>query len=201
MFWSNQHDIMLCRNVLLVEPYNHKFGSRERGNAWDVIVTELNNLQQPKFTVTKRAVRDRYNLLLTNFKQEERERERASGINVEETEIDTLLFEIMDKSKEAARIHDDESENKKKSMEKEKESAAEQRQRAMETFAESRKRNSEGSSNESKKQRRTSSDTLSYLREKSEQEFELRERELKVREEENKMMKHMFQAVLEKLTK
>ena len=65
MTWSNKHDVLLCREIILIEPFAHKEGSRERGSAWDVIASELNCINEGsvKFEVTKRAVRDRYNLL------------------------------------------------------------------------------------------------------------------------------------------
>ena len=67
MVWSEAHDILLCREAILVEPYAHKPGSRERGNAWNMISSELNGITEVQFNVTKRSVRDRYNLLVDNF--------------------------------------------------------------------------------------------------------------------------------------
>ena len=35
--WSAQHDVMLCREILLAQPFQHKFGLREREHAWDEV--------------------------------------------------------------------------------------------------------------------------------------------------------------------
>ena len=67
MVWAERRDVLLCREALMVEPYAHKQGSRERGNAWDMISSELNSITEIQFNVTKRSVRDRYNLLIENF--------------------------------------------------------------------------------------------------------------------------------------
>ncbi|XP_057292871.1 uncharacterized protein LOC130621582 [Hydractinia symbiolongicarpus] len=201
MFWTNEHDIMLRKNVLLVEPYFYKVGTRQRGNAWNLIESELNKTIEPKFNVTKCSVRDHYNLLLENFKREYREHEKASGINVEESELYGLLFDMTERSHEAKALFDNENDVRKKSLENEKTSAVEQRNRAMETLGETKKRNNEEKSENPKRQRRTSSDTLAYLKEISEQEFQLRERELKVKEEETNMFKTMFKIFMDKMKK
>ena len=165
MVWTERHDVLLCREALLVEPYAHKQGSRERGNAWDMISSELNSITEIQFNVTKRSVRDRYNLLIENFKKTERENEKASGINIEETELDNLLRELVEKAKEAALGYADRN----KSVETEKQCAEEIRLQAMESLGETKKRKEHSPDDETpKKFRRTNTDTLSYLRERSE---------------------------------
>lgn len=193
MVWINQHDILLCREALLVEPYQHKLGSRERGNAWDHISAELNGLIEVKFVVTKRSVRDRYNLLLENFRKRDRQNEKATGINVEETELDSLLDELSQKSHEAEHAHNDETSDKKKALENEKKAAEEIRLTAMESLGETRKRNDTSPSEQkAKKSRRSSSETIDYLREKSQREFELRERELQLKTDENAILRELI---------
>lgn len=120
---------------------------------------------------------------------------------MEESELYGLLFDITERSHEAKASFDNENDVRKKSLENEKTSAVEQRNRAMETLGETKKRNNEEKSENPKRQRRTSSDTLAYLKEKSEQEFQLRERELKVKEEETNMFKTMFQIFMDKMKK
>jgi len=56
MVWSAQHDVMLCREILLAQPFQHKFGSRERGHAWDEVADRLSTISDPKFYVDQRAV-------------------------------------------------------------------------------------------------------------------------------------------------
>ena len=54
------------------------------------------NQKVEELSVTTKSVRDHFNLLLTKRKNKKRENERASGINMEKKEIDTLLDEILE---------------------------------------------------------------------------------------------------------
>ena len=67
--WKREHDTCLIREVLVVEPYIYKPLSKERGNAWKQIGENLNQIQNPVFKVTSRAVRDRFSKLLVKFKK------------------------------------------------------------------------------------------------------------------------------------
>ena len=39
---TTNHEIYLCSEVLLIEPYQYKHGSKESGGAWQLIADELN---------------------------------------------------------------------------------------------------------------------------------------------------------------
>ena len=100
--WSKEHDILLAREILVVEPYKFKCRSRESGQAWDLIATYLNAIQSPRFRVSQKSVTDRAKILLRNFKLKIREGGRASGIEVPElSELDVALEEIAEKEKAA----------------------------------------------------------------------------------------------------
>ena len=86
--------MVLCREVLLMEPYQHPYRTKERGDVWKKIALNLNGLDHPKFTVNKKSVRDRLTLLITKHKAKMRQEENASGIACEETELDRALEEI-----------------------------------------------------------------------------------------------------------
>ena len=60
MTWSNQHDVALCREMLVVQPFRFKHGTRDRGQSWDRIAKNLNKLDHPMFLVDQRGVRDRF---------------------------------------------------------------------------------------------------------------------------------------------
>ena len=47
------------------------------------IANDLNDLQLPRFRVTKRAVRERYSLLSEKFKAKMRQEDKASGIETD----------------------------------------------------------------------------------------------------------------------
>ena len=101
MNWTFEHDVMLCREILVIEPFSFRYGSRERGQAWEKIAHNLNQSIYPKFNVDKRAVRDHFLKLERVFKRQIAEEERASGISPESTELDMAMEEIVEKSKEA----------------------------------------------------------------------------------------------------
>ena len=120
MEWSEKHDVVLCKEVLLMEPYQHPHRSKERGDAWNHIALNLNGLDHPKFTVNKRSVRDRLTLLIIKHKAKMRQEENASGVTCEETELDRALEEVIDKKKLA-----NEKSSEAKNKEKEEKAAAE----------------------------------------------------------------------------
>ena len=101
MKWTEDHDLTLCGEVLLQEPFKYPKNSKERGEIWGQIALNLNSLASPIFKVSKRSVRDRLTLLQTKYKEKIREEERASGIDCEETQLDTAVEEILDKEKAA----------------------------------------------------------------------------------------------------
>ena len=70
-----QHDILLRRQILHIQPWLHRHGSVERGQLWDEIAAVLNSLEKPGFKVTSRSVRDRYACWLRNIKQNGMKRE------------------------------------------------------------------------------------------------------------------------------
>lgn len=86
---------MLCREVLVVQPYQHRPKSTERGNAWTSIANELNAIQEIRFSVTQKAGRDRVKLLVEHFKRKARE-VSASGIAPDESELDEALQTIIE---------------------------------------------------------------------------------------------------------
>ena len=78
--------MFLCREVLVMDPFQYPYRSKERGDVWGQLAIHLNCTSHPKFKVTKRSVRDRLTLLQNRFKEKMKEEEKASGIDCEETE-------------------------------------------------------------------------------------------------------------------
>ena len=179
MEWSDKHDLVLCREVLTMEPCQHPYRSKERGDVWNQIAINLNGLDHPKFKVNKRSVRDRLTLLITKYKAKIRQEENASGIACEETELDQALEEIIDKEK----LADEKSSEAKKKEKEEKSAAEEHRQSAMERLGQTKKRNADSETDgaQAKKTRRSSSDVVEYLREKHERESDQRKEEMELR--------------------
>ena len=91
----------MCREVLDIEPYQYKLRSPERWKAWETIASHLNATSHPKFLTKKFQIR---------LNREE----RASGISDDNSELDNLLEEILEKEKAAKEKLDNDDEDKKK---------------------------------------------------------------------------------------
>ena len=64
MYWTEEHDRLMCREILAVDPFTGtKKGTVQRGAKWKIIADHLLDILEPKFKVDLRAVRDRYQLL------------------------------------------------------------------------------------------------------------------------------------------
>ena len=182
MRWTSEHDILFLREVLVHEPWEQKYGSQQRGKVWEKIAESLNGLNtvcELYFKVTQRTVWDRYKLLVDNFKKREQEEAAASRISPEETESDIALADIIERFKETDKIHKKQTDEKKSKNEVDTHKAAEMRRRSLETFSVSNP--TLGNEPVVKKSRNTGSETVQYLREKSDNELKLRTEELNQR--------------------
>ncbi|CAH3112710.1 unnamed protein product [Porites lobata] len=125
MEWTDDHDILLLREMIATEFFQCKKGSPDRGKIWESIQERLNKLDNPKFMIKeKRGVRDRWNLLQAKFKRTQREELQASGIDCELSEKDMLIEELCEREDSFS------AKDKKKSDDKE--AAEEIRKKAME---------------------------------------------------------------------
>ena len=97
MSWTEEKDILFCREILVSKLFSTKKSSPERGQVWNDIADTLCQLQQPIFRVNQKSVRDHYNKLVKGYKRKMRDELNASGISPEQTEIDQLLEEIVEK--------------------------------------------------------------------------------------------------------
>ena len=131
MKWTEQHD-MLCREILLIQPHKYRSKSTERGNAWTSIASDLNAVQELRFTVTQKAVRDRFKLLVGRFKRKMNDEEAASGICPGESELDQALQNIVELMDEAEQQYDKDTHEKQTKLENDRKSAEELRNKAIE---------------------------------------------------------------------
>ena len=182
----------MCREVLDIEPYQFKLRSPERGKAWETISSHLNATSYPKFRVTPRSVRDRYNLLTKKFQVRLNKEERASGISDDNSELDNLLEEILEKEKAAKEKLENDGEDKKKSLANEKAAAEDMRKRALERVGQTAKRKGKEEGLEAEKSKRKSrkstGEAVEYLKERASKEIQLREQELELRKKEHDSM-------------
>ena len=80
------HDILLCREVLSVNPFSAQKISNERGKLWEEISTILNSTSGVRFFVMKRSVRDHLNILIKRYKKKMTAEEKSTGVSPELTE-------------------------------------------------------------------------------------------------------------------
>lgn len=175
MHWTKDHDILLVREVLAVDPFSEPKGSRERSSLWEVISFHLNAVPDPKFAVNARSVRDRINLtLIKKYKKKMSEEEKASGIEGDPpSEFDNAMEEICEKSDAADKEQQNQSKGKKEKIEKEKKEAEEMRNRALERVGETRKKQqldagcADPDVKPGKRVRRSGAETIDYLKEQA----------------------------------
>ena len=87
---------MLCREMLVIQPFRFKHGTRDRGRSWEKIAQNLNDIAHLNFIVDMRGVRDHFGKVEKNFKKKRAREERASGICPDEPdELDQALEEIV----------------------------------------------------------------------------------------------------------
>ena len=179
----------------MVEPYQHKPGSRESGSAWETIAQNLRKTQTLRFSVTQRLVRDRFRLLQNRFKISQNRKLTQSGINPEPTEVDVALEDISERMSVCIESQKTETQAKKDQVEKKKKSAEEIRKKAMESLGQTKKRKIEQGASESKKSRRSGNDTVQFLREKAELDRETKKEELRLKEVELQMRRDEQKAI------
>ncbi|XP_068747071.1 putative uncharacterized protein DDB_G0274435 [Montipora capricornis] len=196
MKWSEEHDLMLCREVLVMEPFKYPKQSRERGEIWGEIAQNLNGLSSPKFTVRTRSVRDRLTLLLKKYKEKMRNEEQGSGMKCdEETELEMALSDIIEKEQAADLERKENTNTLTKKNETDKASAEESRLKALERLGQTKKRNADSCDEVIKpKSKRSTTEAVQILKEKfeNEKEFRKEEMELKKKEQENKAAQHQI---------
>lgn len=199
MVWNDIKDELLCREILLLEPYKFKARSRERGNIWKQIAEHLNEVSNDDifFKVDNRAVRDRFNILIAHYNEKMKEQEKASGISPEPTPLDEALESILDRMKIAEEELEKASKENEANDKKEVEKAEEMRKKAMETFSESKARKHDDfESPPVKRSRSSGSDTIQFLREKAESDRDIRQQELELQRSQQEQQSNMFMSMM-----
>ena len=197
MEWKPECDILLLQEIIVSEPYNYKASTRERGKIWDEI-TETERLNASDAFANKlkqkRAVRDRYSLLAKKYKKKMTDEETASGISPEMSEMDKLLEQIIERFEESDREAADRADQADRGRDNERKKAEEMRKRSMEKLGETMKRKADEDQGESctPKKRASGSETIVYLKEKAEKDFDLRKEELEIKKKDHDQQSQMF---------
>ena len=100
MEWTEDHDVLLLREILASDLFSFKKGSVARGERWESIAEKLNEVKTLSFHVKyKRAVRDRWVLLQKKYKAKMHQEETASGISMDMSERYVLLKKLAGKKR------------------------------------------------------------------------------------------------------
>lgn len=191
--WKRNHDILLLREALHLEPYKFKFSSSERGQIWTKISDTLNACTETKFQVTQRSCRERFKKIMDDYDKKDKMEQKASGIDAQYGEYEQLCEELKERIKECH----EELEKEKTKEEEEKACAEDMRLHAM--GAMKRKKSEDGSPGKQATKRRTS-DTLEYLKQSMEvkkQELEIKGKELQQQQQQLATQNQMVMQILE----
>ena len=90
MEWTNPHDIALCREIILVNPFKAKKKTIPRAKLLEEVATNVNKMDTIEFNTSQRGVRDRYMRISNKFRARMVEEQRASGISPETSELDVF---------------------------------------------------------------------------------------------------------------
>lgn len=201
MEWTEEHDVLLLREILGSNVFVVKKGSPARGLAWEAIVESLNKIDSPKFQLKdRRAVGERWVLLRKKFTKKMSEEEKESGISVDDlTEREALIEELVSREDTATADADFAS----KQQDKDKETAEDIRKKAMETLRETKKRKSEkdASPKRRKSGQRCAQPLVDFLREKADADREVRRQELDMKKKEQENQQQVMQSLLQEQQK
>ena len=129
------------------------------------------------FRVNARAVRERFNLLLCQYKTILKDENNATGISPESTPLDEALENLLERVNACEEEQMQMNKENNDRLENDKLAAEDIRNKALETFSETKARKrilDAESPKEREQKRRSGSDTLQYLRDKAESDREVR---------------------------
>ena len=148
---------------------------------------------------SKRSVRDHIAILQNRYKKKLRAEEKASGITPDEpTEMENLLEQIIALEESAEAEQQEMDWEKSRKVENDRGKAEDVRLKAMEKLSDTQKRQSgELEDNQSKRPRRSGSDAISYLSQRAQINYELRQEELKLKKDQQEFEKQQMKIATE----
>ena len=191
MAWTDQHNVLFCREVVAFDLFTHKPGAKELGQCYDQIKEILNAVNDVYFKVYQRALRDRIKKLLKLHVSKRNREEKASGVEAEHSELDDLIFDIYDQHKQIENETSETSENVKIVNDQGKLAVEESRVCAGQQLSETCKRNLEKVDHgdqpqkisSDNKKRSSGADTIAYLREKTKKDLPLCQEEINLQKQ------------------
>ena len=96
MYWTEEHDRLMCRENLAVDPFTGtKKGTVQKVAKWKLIADNLLEILEPKFKVDSRAVRDRYQLLAQKLRKLMNLKYSTMSLKSHSTDSPTPLFDVL----------------------------------------------------------------------------------------------------------
>ena len=183
MSWTPDRDVIFCREIPVSNLFNTKKSSTERGKVWESLADKLCDILQPSFRVDQRSVRDHYKKLISKYKRKVREELNPSGTSPEQSELDVMLEEIVEKEEISEAEKENDNENRKK-MKADRLAADDVKEKGYGNLIRDPEKDSRRRPGKFKKTPRSGDRTVAYLREKAEMEMNLRKEEIDLRKEE-----------------
>ena len=160
-----------------------KAGSSERREKWKKIAEALNVIEMPRFDVSQRSTRERFQFLFEGRKAKNTQVERASRISPDISDIDKLLDELIELFEAANLERETITKQRADKTALNAEKGLEMRRMSLETMGESSKRQaSDGDRGKEKRPRRVQKDTFEYLNEKLKLDVEWQRRDFELKE-------------------
>ena len=173
MFWTKDHDFILCHEVLNLNPFTTKKGSTQRSTIWDKVATTLKIVPVWHLMLTS----DLLEIMLEYYK---------TGIKRNEQII------ALEESAEAEQQETGREKNRK--IESDGAKAEDIRLKAMEKLKDTQKRQSDGmEDNHCKQPRRSGSSAISYLSQRADINYELKQEELKLKRDRQEFEKKQME--------
>ena len=193
MNWTPLHDLVLCKEIIFVNPYSAKKKSIQRSALWQKIAENLNSVKDPCFIVEKRSVRDHIAILIQRFKRQQAQELRESGTTPQHTELDTAIEQIIAMEESSDTEQQEMNDENRGKVEADRKKAEDMRQKALETMGKTHKRNSEEGSTctRAKKSRKNGTGALEYLKERAQQDQALKQEELELKKQENERLQNI----------
>ncbi|CAH3124319.1 unnamed protein product [Porites lobata] len=195
MFWTDRHDVILCREILIHNPFHYKKSSIQRGQVWNDIAERLVAVDEERFKsdLDRRGVRDRYNLLANKLRRKLKDERKASGIETDMSEVEVALEDLIEREDESNKQHKENQDQNLKRKE-DRQQAEDIRTKSLERLGETQKRKGQDSNlqTKAKKKRATGGDAVVFLRERTEAMVAARKEEvnMKVKQQEAESKRH-----------
>ena len=119
MFWTDRHDVILCQEILIHNPFQYKKSSIQRAQVCNDIAERLVAVDEARFKsdLDRRGVCDRYNLLANKLRRKLKDERKASGIETDMSEMEVALEDLIEREDESDKQHKENQDQNLKSKE------------------------------------------------------------------------------------